>query len=125
MNTESEGDDSGRAGDAGTVMDPKAAQRLAEYARGLAAQQPPISDDVAERAARLLIVSMQEREERGEKSMRWQVELFCGHTIEATAYGHPDEEQSVDAAFRLRSFACPECGKDPVVVVDGARLEPA
>lgn len=49
--------------------------------------------------------------------MHWRVRLFCGHVVERSAhYTH----KTVQSAFMER--ACPECGLDPVTIVDAEPL---
>jgi hypothetical protein len=50
--------------------------------------------------------------------MRWRLRLFCGHVVERQAHL---THRTLHAAFS-GSVACPTCGLDPAIIVDGAAV---
>jgi hypothetical protein len=52
--------------------------------------------------------------------MRWRLRLFCGHVVERQAHL---THRTLHAAFS-GSVACPICGLDPAIIVDGAPVGP-
>lgn len=50
--------------------------------------------------------------------MRWRLRLFCGHIVEDTSRV---EHTDVDSAF-AESRRCPECGREPVIIVDAEAI---
>jgi hypothetical protein len=88
------------------------AEEIREAARRQVAGMPPPSPAAVARVAALL-KSFRDSPPQPWQLMRWRLRLFCGHLVECTAhYTH----KTVHAAFSaLRG--CPQCGRDPIVIV--------
>ncbi|WP_406500801.1 hypothetical protein OG936_37905 [Streptomyces sp. NBC_00846] len=47
------------------------------------------------------------------ETMRWRVQLYCGHNIETSRH----KENPATTRQGSSSMSCPECGKDPSIIV--------
>lgn len=80
---------------------------------GTCCPPPPMSPSQREEIARLF-----SRRTPPEQLMRWRLRLYCGHVVERTShYTH----ETLHNAF-TGSVSCPECGLDPVTIVDGEAI---
>ena len=92
------------------IRQQRQSEEIAEYARNIAKEAPPLSAQTAARLAVLL------KPDVNAPLMVWRLRLFCGHLVERTAHA---SHLTVHAAFTGSIHTCPECGLSPASIVAG------
>lgn len=83
-------------------------QDIREYVRRETARMPPLTGDVLEKVATLLLQPTPDSQ-----ITHWRLRLFCGHIIQARR--HYTMTRPTDHG--CGSQRCPECGMDPAAIV--------